>query len=81
MRRMNAIGAAIKEYRIRLGISQRELALQIGISQPHVGHYESGEASPGAPTLRRIALALGWSPKQIGELVLGTKGRTLKKVA
>lgn len=85
---MNAIGDALREHRIGLGISQEAQAKVLGVSQAQLGHYENGEQSPNMATLRRLAVALEWSPQQIGEVVLGTvlprrknARRPLKKVA
>lgn len=69
---MNAIGTALKEYRIKSGISQEALAAHLGVSQSQLGHYEAGENAPTAASLKRIARALKWTARQLGELILGT---------
>lgn len=48
----------IKEYREKLGISQKELAGRIGVSQVMVCHYESGLKTPDVSRLKMIADAL-----------------------
>lgn len=75
---MNAIGTALKEYRIKTGISQEALAGHLGVSQSQLGHYEAGENAPTAASLKRIAKALGWTARRLGELVLGSDYPTRK---
>jgi len=47
--------------RLAAGISQRQLAQQCGIEQPHVSRFESGRHEPGLGLAGRIAAALGVS--------------------
>lgn len=47
--------------RLAAGLSQRQLALQCGIEQPHVSRYESGRHEPGLSMAGRMAAALGVS--------------------
>ena len=54
-----ANGAAIRAIREPLGMRQRELADAAGISPGHMNKIEQGVEQPGAPTVRRIADALG----------------------
>lgn len=44
-----------------LGLSQRELARRVGISQPGINHIEVGRRQPSVELLERIAGALGLS--------------------
>ena len=48
-----------------LGISQREFALQTGLTECAVSKYMSGERIPNAGSLIRIAHATGVSPNWI----------------
>jgi HTH-type transcriptional regulator/antitoxin HipB len=58
-RRAFMIGEAIREQRLALGLSQRELAARAGMTQPAVSRLEAGGAVPTIPVLERIAAALG----------------------
>ena len=49
----------IKAVRRRHGLSQAELALRAGTSQPVISAYEHGRRDPGYETLRRIIEAGG----------------------
>jgi DNA-binding XRE family transcriptional regulator len=46
-------------YRSENGLSQRELAKRLGVSQPRVAELESGEKNPQIETLVKIAAATG----------------------
>jgi DNA-binding XRE family transcriptional regulator len=46
-------------YRSENGISQRELARRLGISQPRVVELESGEKNPQIETLMKISATTG----------------------
>jgi DNA-binding XRE family transcriptional regulator len=46
-------------YRSEQGLSQRELAKQLGVSQPRVVELESGEKNPQIETLMKIASITG----------------------
>ncbi len=59
------VGAKIRAFRIQRGVSQAELAEQIGVTFQQVQKYERGINRVGASRLSRIATALGVS---IGEL-------------
>lgn len=41
------------------GLSQKDMALKVGVSQPTFNNYEHGHISPSVPTAQRIAAALG----------------------
>lgn len=51
----------LKEFREKLGLSQSELAIRAGISQPSIGAIEAGKKSPTIRTLEKLAFALGIS--------------------
>ena len=55
--RMVAVG--LIGYRSDHGLSQRELAERLGVSQPRVVELESGEKNPQIETLVKIAAATG----------------------
>ena len=59
MARINTvIGRRIRQRRLELGLSPRELATQIGISEEALTEIENGEHRPEGSLLIEIALAL-----------------------
>jgi len=48
------LGTALREFRSRAGLSQRELAAELGVSQRYVWELEQGE--PGKVTDRLFAV-------------------------
>jgi transcriptional regulator with XRE-family HTH domain len=72
-----ALGRAIRLRREELGISQEDLALELGYDQGWISHIENGRANPAYGTVDRLARALSLP---LSELVLlaesvETKGR------
>lgn len=61
----------VKEKRLRLGLSQEELADICGYHRTYIGSIERGERNITLSTLEAVAQALEVSPE---ELVLGTNG-------
>jgi transcriptional regulator with XRE-family HTH domain len=55
-------GALIRETRVRLGLSQRQLALRAGTTQAAVSRIERGLVSPTFSTLRELMVAMGEEP-------------------
>ena len=53
------VAARLIAYRSENGLSQRELANQLSVSQPRVVELESGEKNPQIETLVKIASATG----------------------
>ena len=53
-----ALGQAVYDRRIALGISQADLARRAGMTQPQVSNIEGGDAVPTLPLLTRLAAAL-----------------------
>ncbi len=49
----------LRALRESKGLSQRELAEQVGTTQSAIARLEGGRISPSLPTLDRIATALG----------------------
>lgn len=49
----------IREMRLTLGLSQRELARRARTSQSAIARYENGVATPSLGTLQRLAVACG----------------------
>lgn len=48
----------LKKIRTRKNLSQKEVALSVGIDRGQYSRFETGKAEPSLPTLRKIALAL-----------------------
>lgn len=53
-----AIGAALKDFRLRNGFSARRLAELSGVSGAMISRIESGQVSPSIATLSALAAAL-----------------------
>ena len=54
----NTIVKQIIAYRIKQGISQGQLAVQVGVTQQHISKIENGEFS-SVLTLEKVLLAIG----------------------
>lgn len=52
----------IKAFREKAGMSQRDLAYAIGVSQAAIAQWETGETQPTLDNLRKVADILGVSP-------------------
>lgn len=52
------LGQNVRRYRLRMGISQEELAFQIGIHRTYIGSVERGERNVGIVNIVKIAEAL-----------------------
>lgn len=57
-----AFGAAVKERRLELGISQEELANSAHVERSHMGKIERGEHLPNLVLILRLAKALSLPP-------------------
>ena len=57
----------LKQLREQRGMTQKQVAELMGISQQAYGQYESGSREPKPDTLGRIAAALGTSPSNFFE--------------
>ncbi len=55
----------IRAWREHLGLSQREVARRMGVSQPAFAKMEGPEARPRLATLKKIAAALGVEWEQL----------------
>lgn len=70
-----SIGAAAREARRALKLTQEDAAERIGISAEFYARIERGNALPSVPTLVRISMALGVSP----DTLLGRAMASAKK--
>ena len=60
---MKAFADKVKEARISLGLSQTQLAQEVGVSPRSVQAYERGEKTPRAAMMAKLAKALQVSIK------------------
>ncbi len=59
------IGRRIRKYREICGLSQKELAQRIGVSNSRVSNWEQGVNRPDADILAEICKALQVSPSEL----------------
>ena len=59
------IGEKIFELRRKAGLTQRDLALKIGVTPSAVGNYEQGVSFPREEVLYRLFDALDCSPNEL----------------
>ncbi len=59
---MIPFGRCVLLWRLKLGLSQGELAARAGIAQPNLSDIERGERDVSLRTLRALALALNIKP-------------------
>ncbi|MBF6177945.1 anaerobic benzoate catabolism transcriptional regulator [Nocardia otitidiscaviarum] len=52
------LGAAVRQRREELGLTQAELGELAGLKQPAVARFEAGGTMPTIPVLERLAAAL-----------------------
>ena len=64
---MSAIGDRIRDMRATAGITQSELAVRSGISQPKLSDYERGVITPNPSSCERILRELRPRPSQLLE--------------
>lgn len=62
-----AFGVALRQMRLRAGISQEALALQAEVDRTFVSRAERGERQPALGTVFLLAKALGVSPTDLVE--------------
>ncbi len=65
-----AFGAAVRERRLKLGISQEQLANDAQVERSHMGKIERGEHMPNLVLILRIAKALQIKPGQLVDEVV-----------
>ena len=57
----NSIGTRVRECRIKLHLSQHDLARVAGMQQQQISFIEKGQRLPSAPVIVRLSDALGVS--------------------
>ena len=70
------IGIRIRTRRRQLGLSQRALAVDVGVSAAFISGLEKGERLPSLETLVRLSECL---EQPLDELVLGNSPCTVKR--
>lgn len=53
--------SALRKLRLQAGLSQKRLAELVGLKQPNISEFESGQRSPSVATIVRLKDALGVS--------------------
>lgn len=66
------IGSRIRKFREERGISQKQLAEQIGVSNSRISNWEQGINRPDADRLAGICRALSVSPSELLNVRLST---------
>ncbi|SFP04858.1 Helix-turn-helix domain-containing protein [Saccharopolyspora antimicrobica] len=69
-----ALGAELRECRRDAGLTQQELADQIGVSHVSVSRYESGTRLPKPEDVAQILATLGVNGQRYAELVDMARG-------
>lgn len=67
-------GNFIKEHRIKIGLTQEEVAKQLGISQVAYGRYELGTREPNLDLIFKIADVLQFEPGEFFDNYRGQHG-------
>lgn len=62
------LGRILKQRRVMIPLTLREMAAQSGISSSHLGRIERGERFPSALILRKIAKPLGFGEGELFSL-------------
>lgn len=62
---MKDLGWKIKQLRIRLALSQGELAEKIGIKQEVLSRWETNKVKPSMKSIKKLAEALEIDPKEL----------------
>ena len=82
-----SIGERIKQARKSRGMSQADLALRVGVSQPAIANWESGVHDPRRLTLAKLADAHGFISNMslgyeqlVGERGVGLSGGQLQRL-
>ncbi len=69
------IGARIRKFRNECGLTQRDLADTVGITESAIRNYERDIRTPSDSQIEKIAVALGVSPDSIRDMgVSGARG-------
>ncbi len=61
----HTFGQLIRERRLQLDLTQRQVAHRIRTSTPYLGYLESGKRHPSDQVLGRLAEVLGLEPREL----------------
>lgn len=64
------VSQRIRELRTLRGMSQSELAAEVGCQKPHISDLERGIKSPGIATIAKLAEALDVEPEELFSEIL-----------
>lgn len=56
------MGAKIRQYRERAGLTQKELAAAVGVDPSAVSYWENGQTAPTMNNLVKVASVLNCKP-------------------
>lgn len=62
---MGDLGTNLREARMRLGLTQEQVAQRSGVHATEVSRIEAGKRDPQVSTLRRLAEAVQVKPGQL----------------
>jgi transcriptional regulator with XRE-family HTH domain len=60
-----ALGIAVRQRRLELGLTQEQLALRSGLHQRWISNVETGRRNPSDSSLRRLARSLDVAPSEL----------------
>lgn len=72
------VGRKIREYRIKLGLTQEELADKAEIHYSFLGHIERGTKKASLDTINKIANALDIQIDRLFEFITSLQGKKSK---
>jgi transcriptional regulator with XRE-family HTH domain len=75
---LRTIGDHIRKRRLNLGLTQREVALRIGIDKTTVFNWEAGSAGPNLRAMPEVIRFLGYDPTETGS-TLGERLRATRR--
>jgi transcriptional regulator with XRE-family HTH domain len=73
------LGKEIKQRRLELGLSRKDLQEATGLSYPYLSEIETGKKMPSTQVLRRVAEALGTEASELlqaAEQISKARGKT-----
>jgi transcriptional regulator with XRE-family HTH domain len=62
------LGANVRRYRKLNGLTQEQLAHEVGMERSYISDLERGTRNPSVRALGRLAAALSVSPRQLLEI-------------
>ncbi len=72
--RLEPLAAVIRKAREDAGLSQKELAKLLGVTQAAVSNWETAESRPGVVRIRALAEALGIDDAELTSAAELTRG-------